>query len=102
MASRARWSAWGKIRGTTRMTVVMLSSPKGGVGKSSIGRTLIVPAARAGRSVVGLDRDAQKTLATWSERREGVRSSVRGIPAVPVVTAALEEWRAGLKQARAT
>ncbi len=84
------------------MPVVMLSSPKGGVGKSSISRNLLVSAARAGRSVVGLDLDAQKTLATWSERRERVRSSVPGIPAVPVVTATLEEWRAGLKQARAT
>src|SRR5918997_4442460 len=92
----------GKIRGTTRMPVVMLSSPKGGVGKSSISRNLLVSAARAGRSVVGLDLDAQKTLATWSERRERVRSSVPGIPAIPVVTATLEEWRAGLKQARAT
>src|SRR5215217_7571870 len=92
----------GENQGTTHMSVVMLSSPKGGVGKSSISRNLLVSAARAGRSVVGLDLDAQKTLATWSERRERVRSSVPGIPAIPVVTATLEEWRAGLKQARAT
>jgi chromosome partitioning protein len=83
-------------------SIIMLSSPKGGVGKSSISRNLLVSAARAGRSVVGLDLDAQKTLATWAERRDRVRSSVPGIPAIPVVTATLEEWRAGLKQARAT
>src|SRR5215212_8883925 len=102
MASRARWSAWGKIRGTTRMSVVMLSSPKGGVGKSSISRNLLVSAAQAGRSVVGLDLDAQKTLTTWAERRERVRTAMPGLPAIPVVAATLDEWRAGLKQARAT
>lgn len=82
-------------------SVVMLSSPKGGVGKSSISRNLLVSAAQAGRKVAGLDLDAQKTLATWAERRERVRSSLPGLPAVPVVAASLDEWRTGLKQAKA-
>jgi chromosome partitioning protein len=80
----------------------MLSSPKGGVGKSSISRNLLVSAARAGRSVTGLDLDAQKTLTTWVERRERLRRSAPALPAVPVVTASLDDWRAGLKQARAS
>ena len=83
-------------------SVVMLSSPKGGVGKSSISRNLLVSAAQAGRSVVGLDLDAQKTLTTWAERRERVRTALPGLPVIPVVVSTLDEWRAGLKQARAT
>jgi chromosome partitioning protein len=83
-------------------SVVMLSSPKGGVGKSSISRNLLVSAARAGRSVVGLDLDTQKTLTTWAERRERVCTALPGVPAIPVVAATLDEWRTGLKQARAT
>jgi chromosome partitioning protein len=93
---------FGENRGTTMPSVIMLSSPKGGVGKSSISRNLLVSAAQAGRSVVGLDLDAQKTLTTWAERRERVRIALPGLPVIPVVAATLDEWRAGLKQARAT
>jgi chromosome partitioning protein len=82
-------------------SVIMLSSPKGGVGKSSISRNLLVSAAQAGHRVVGVDLDAQKTLTTWADRRERVRGSLPGLPHIPVVTASLDEWRAALKQAKA-
>lgn len=48
-----------------RQSIIMLSSPKGGVGKSSLSRNILVLASRAGKNVLGLDMDKQATLATW-------------------------------------
>ncbi len=80
--------------------IVMLSSPKGGVGKSSLSRNILVLAARAGRRVLGVDFDQQATLRTWSERRERVRLSIPQLTAVPVMAASLDNWRTALEQAQ--
>ena len=82
-------------------SVVLVSSPKGGVGKSSIARNLLVSAAQAGRSIIGLDLDAQRTTTTWAKRRENVRKVMPTLPAVPVIFHPLEEWRSGLREAKA-
>jgi len=71
------------------------------VGKSSIARNLLVSAAQAGRSVIGLDLDAQRTTTTWAKRRENVRKVMPTLPAVPVIFHPLEEWRSGLREAKA-
>ena len=78
----------------------MLSSPKGGVGKSSLARNILVLAARAGRSVVGIDFDQQATLSTWSHRRERVRLTIPDVIAIPVVTATLDNWRVTIQKVR--
>jgi chromosome partitioning protein len=83
-----------------KQSIVMLSSPKGGVGKSSLSRNILVLAARAGKKVLGLDMDKQATLATWAERRERVRSSIPGVAEIPVHRAALDDWRGVLVSAR--
>ena len=80
----------------------MLSSPKGGVGKSSLARNILVLAARAGKSVIGIDFDQQATLSTWSQRRERVRRMIPDITAIPVVTATLDDWRSAIQKARAS
>lgn len=82
--------------------IVMLSSPKGGVGKSSLARNILVLAARAGKSAVGIDFDQQATLSTWSQRRERVRLTIPDVKAIPVITATLDDWRVTIQKARAS
>src|SRR3954465_1885226 len=81
--------------------IVLLSSPKGGVGKSSLSRNLLASAAQAGKQVIGIDLDQQATLKTWSERRERARSAIPGLPPVLVIAAPLGGWREALQQAQA-
>lgn len=78
----------------------MLSSPKGGVGKSSLARNILVLAARAGHSVTGVDFDQQATLATWTQRRERVRSSIPELSAIPVSASSLDDWRGTVRLVR--
>jgi chromosome partitioning protein len=82
--------------------IVLLSSPKGGCGKSSLSRNILVSAAQAGKHVVGVDLDKQGTLTTWSERRERARAAVPSLPPVPVISAELDDWREALARARAS
>ncbi|MCF3635676.1 ParA family protein [Komagataeibacter intermedius] len=84
----------------SKQSIVMLSSPKGGVGKSSLSRNILVLAAQSGRQVLGLDMDKQATLATWAERRERVRASIPAVSHIPVHRASLDDWRSTLKMAR--
>lgn len=79
--------------------IVLLSSPKGGTGKSSLARNLLVSAARAGRSVLGVDLDRQQTLTKWHLRREKLREGLPEIPAVEVRPANLADWRSVLDAA---
>jgi chromosome partitioning protein len=81
--------------------VVLLSSPKGGVGKSSLSRNILASAAQAGKRVVGIDLDQQSTLKTWAERRERARVAIPGLPLIPVFAAPLSGWREALKKAQA-
>jgi chromosome partitioning protein len=79
---------------------ILLSSPKGGVGKSSLARNILVLAARSGKSVAGIDFDQQATLATWTQRRERVRASIPELSAIPVTAAPLDDWRSVMRAAR--
>ncbi|WP_243429854.1 ParA family protein [Acetobacter sacchari] len=86
----------------SKQSIVMLSSPKGGVGKSSLSRNILVLAARAGKSVLGLDLDKQATLSTWAERRERVSAAIPDIVHIPVHRAELDDWRSALKTVNAS
>lgn len=78
--------------------IILLSSPKGGVGKSSLSRNILASAAQAGKRVVGIDLDQQSTLKTWSERRDRARNAIPGLPPIPVISANLSNWRSALKR----
>jgi chromosome partitioning protein len=80
----------------------MLSSPKGGVGKSSLSRNILVLAAQAGKQAVGVDLDRQATLKTWSDRRERARADFPALSSIPVFARGLEDWRPALADARAS
>jgi chromosome partitioning protein len=53
------------------MQVITIAMQKGGVGKSTIARSLAVAAARDGLSVLMIDMDSQQSVSQWAERREG-------------------------------
>lgn len=50
--------------------VLLISSQKGGSGKTTLARSLAVSATRAGQRVLLLDLDPQRSLTSWWERRE--------------------------------
>lgn len=52
------------------MQVITIAMQKGGVGKSTLARSLAVAAARDGLSVLVIDMDAQQSVSQWAERRE--------------------------------
>ncbi|WP_374302465.1 AAA family ATPase [Paracoccus sp. (in: a-proteobacteria)] len=52
------------------MQIITIAMQKGGVGKSTLARSLAVAAARDGLSVLILDMDSQQSVSQWSERRE--------------------------------
>lgn len=80
--------------------IVLLSSPKGGTGKSSLARNLLVSAAKEGLHVLGVDFDRQQTLTKWANRRERVRQSFPEMAQVEVKAAALGDWRSIIDSAR--
>jgi chromosome partitioning protein len=73
-------------------------SPKGGVGKTTLARSLLVAAAQAGITAVGLDFDRQASLSKWAARRERTRMSFPDFVAVKVQEADLHDWRGALKR----
>ncbi|MDQ1077695.1 ParA family protein [Pseudoroseomonas cervicalis] len=79
--------------------IILVSSPKGGSGKSVLSRHLLVAAAQEGLPVLGLDFDRQQTLAKWAARRERTREAFPDFAAVPVQPASLQDWRGALRQA---
>ena len=52
------------------MKIIAVAIQKGGVGKSTITRTLGTAAAMAGLNVLILDMDNQQTTTMWGRRRE--------------------------------
>ncbi|MTE01778.1 AAA family ATPase [Paracoccus sp. YIM 132242] len=52
------------------MHIITIAMQKGGVGKSTLARSLAVAAARDGLAVLILDMDAQQSASQWGERRE--------------------------------
>ncbi len=80
--------------------VILLSSPKGGTGKSSIARHILVSARQAGLDAIGVDFDKQGSFHKWHARREKTRATYSNFVPAEVVQADLKDWRAALTQAR--
>jgi chromosome partitioning protein len=79
--------------------IILISSPKGGSGKSVLARHLLVSAAQAGLRPIGLDFDRQQTLAKWSARRDRTREAFPDFAEVAVDVVSLQDWRSALKRA---
>src|SRR3712207_2054048 len=57
--------------------LLAIVSPKGGPGKTTLARSLLVAAALDGVTVTGLDFDPQQTLSAWFARRPTERSDFK-------------------------
>ena len=82
-----------------RCRVLLISSPKGGSGKSVLSRHLLVSAAQAGIRAIGLDFDRQQTLAKWAARRTRTREAFPDFAATVVDAVTLQNWRDALRRA---
>ena len=51
------------------MKIIAIAMQKGGVGKSTLARSLAVAASKADYNVLVLDMDAQQSMSQWAERR---------------------------------
>ena len=82
----------------SRCRILLISSPKGGSGKSVLSRHLIVAAAQAGIKTVGLDFDRQQTLAKWAARRARTREAFPEFVETSVEPVSLGDWRTALRR----
>lgn len=81
-----------------RCRILLISSPKGGSGKSVLSRHLLVSAAQAGVHTIGLDFDRQQTLAKWALKRARTREAFPDFAEVMVEPVSLQNWRSALKR----
>ncbi len=81
-----------------RRRLITICSPKGGVGKTTIARTLLVGAGQAGLSAIGLDFDWQQSLTKWAIYRQETIDALpsENITAVTSHPYTLSEWREAL------
>ena len=81
-------------RGLARF--ILVCAPKGGVGKTTISRSLLVCGAHAGLNVLGVDLDPQRGLLNWADRREASRQLLPDITSIPVTGARFSNWQPSL------
>jgi chromosome partitioning protein len=62
------------------MRVIVLTTEKGGTGKSTLATNIAVAAQSAGEKVLALDLDSQGTLAAWAALRAADAPSVAQLP----------------------
>jgi chromosome partitioning protein len=74
--------------------VIVLGGSKGGCGRSTLARNLLVSAAQDGLRAVGVDLDRQATLLRWSERRAKAREKLTEIVPVEAFPAEAVGWPA--------
>nr|WP_294528827.1 ParA family protein [uncultured Rhodopila sp.] len=82
----------------TRCRIILISSPKGGSGKSVLSRHLLVSAAQVGIHVIGLDFDRQQTLAKWAARRSRTREAFPDFADIVVEAVSLQDWRGAFRR----
>jgi chromosome partitioning protein len=82
----------------TRCRLLLITSPKGGSGKSVLSRHLLVSAAQSGVRAIGLDFDRQQTLTKWANRRSRTREAFPEFAATEVESVTLQDWRSALKR----
>jgi chromosome partitioning protein len=76
--------------------IVVLSSPKGGTGKTTFAENLLVLAAQDGLNVLGVDFDPQQTLTKWYDRREKKRATRPSLVSFDVAPASIKSWQSVL------
>ncbi len=79
---------------------VLISSPKGGSGKSVLARHLLVSASQSELDAYGLDFDRQGTLQKWAQRRDLTRKTFPEFAKVTVEAGRLQDWRGAIRVAK--
>jgi chromosome partitioning protein len=72
--------------------ILVLGGSKGGCGRSTLSRNLIVAARQAGINVIGVDQDAQRTFKKWADRREAAREKFPQLVGAEVIPSSIGEW----------
>ena len=86
-----------KLNGRTPCVKIVVCAPKGGVGKTTIIRGLLVGASKAHIKSIGINLDEQQTLVKWSERRKRQRDNHPEIVEVEVIQRSIQDYRAVLE-----
>ncbi len=75
--------------------MITVCSPKGGVGKTTIARCLLVAGAQAGLRTIGLDFDPQQSLTKWADRRVKTSRAIASdaFARIEVAPCELADWR---------
>lgn len=76
---------------------VAICAPKGGVGKTTLARALLVAAHAAGVNAVGVNVDEQTTLTAWGAARDRRRTKRPEVTQIDVLTHSINDWRHALK-----
>lgn len=88
----------GSETAEARCRILLISSPKGGSGKSVLSRHLLVSAAQAGVRAIGLDFDRQQTFSKWADRRVRTRKAFPDFAETVVESIPLQQWRAAFQR----
>jgi chromosome partitioning protein len=72
--------------------IVVVASPKGGTGKSTVASNLLIAARLEGIEAAGIDLDGQGSLTSWNEDR----LSIGRRPEVSTVASRLPDWEEAL------
>lgn len=71
--------------------ILVLGGSKGGCGRSSCARNLLIAAAQAGLKVIGIDTDEQRTFSKWRQRRIKAQQKLPQIFVPDVLGLAIED-----------
>ncbi len=83
------------INGSAPMKRLLISGPKGGIGKTTISRNIAVAGALAGFSVATLDLDMQRGLTKWFSKRPDDMASITHFEAT-MLTSDVQDALAGI------
>jgi chromosome partitioning protein len=72
--------------------IIVLGGSKGGCGRSTLAKNLLVLAGQAGIQAIGIDFDAQQTFGKWAKRRIAARQKLPEIVPIEVITGRLDQW----------
>src|SRR5215211_5737291 len=83
---------------TSSCRILVLGGSKGGCGRSTLCKNLLVLAGQAGIRAIGIDFDAQRTLAKWSKRRAAAREKLPEVVPVEVIEGQVDQWPSVVRQ----
>jgi len=83
----------GEVAPKVTCSKVVVCAPKGGVGKTTIVRSLLVSASKSGVKAIGINLDEQTTLSRWSTLRTAAREKFPEIVPVDVWQGQIDDFQ---------